>query len=334
MARANLQVSKELHDQFNQAHGNPQNKTRWIKVRVDDVTMVPLSSGASSGDIAKDLAHIRSNVLDKDASFIIVCIDPDANPRQWILIAHVPQTCKVTSRMLYASGRDDLKTALGVALFKGEVHCTDVEDLTVEAFLRPVNKATDTDLPWTEAEKMIKEEHAASARPSGKTEKGMASVEFAVTDNLVKKLKSFVNGEVNWIECKITDDEKIDALSAEKIDPSSKNLASKIHKNEPRFYLLHRVPTTSGLDPRNYLVFSCPETAAIRLRMVYSTCKSALFEQAIQNGVTIDKMLEVRSEEEIDFQLSNAETVDDSAGKIVHQVVDRPRGPPSRTKKT
>lgn len=334
MARANLQVSKELQDQFNTAHGNIQNKTRWIKVRVDDVTMNPIGTGVSSGDIEKDLGYIRTNVMDKDASFIIVCIDPEVNPRQWVLVAHVPQTCKITSRMLYASGRDDLKTTLGTSLFKGEVHCTDVEDLTLDAFMRPVKRSSITDLPWTESEKMIKEEHAASARPSGKSEKGMASVDFGVTDKLIGKLKSLVNGEINWIECKVTDDEKIDLISAEKIDPSSKNLASKIHNTEPRFYIIHRVPKTEGLDPKNYLVFSCPETAAIRLRMVYSTCKSALFEQAIANSVPIDKMLEIRAQDEIDFQLANNETIDEDAGKIIHKVVERPRGPPSRGKKT
>jgi len=83
---------------------------------------------------------------------------------------------------------------------------------------------------------------------------------------------------------------------------------------------------------RNYLVFSCPETAAIRARMVYSTVKSALMEQAMNAGVTVDKMLEIRTPDDMDLQISNAEVVDENAGKIVHQTIDRPRGPPSRKK--
>jgi hypothetical protein len=64
--------------------------------------------------------------------------------------------------------------------------------------------------------------------------------------------------------------------------------------------------------------------------MVYATCKASILEQ---EGLKFDKLLEIRSPDELDALFVSEETIDEDAGKIKHQDMSKPRGPPGRTKR-
>merc|ERR1712224_748793 len=112
-------------------------------------------------------------------------------------------------------GRDDLKAKLGKNLFKGETHCVERDDLTMDSI--NTEKLALDQLPYTADELLQKEEHAQSARPSGKTEKTMKSVSFGVTNKLTDAFKDFVDRKIDWIEVCVTKDEQLDIVKGEAV---------------------------------------------------------------------------------------------------------------------
>ena len=81
--------------------------------------------------------------------------------------------------MLYASGCRDIKSVLGSAYFKGEVHVTEKDELTKETIYARVTAEVEA-LPFTEEELLMKEELAAAARRSnGKGESQLMGIENA-----------------------------------------------------------------------------------------------------------------------------------------------------------
>jgi twinfilin-like protein len=318
MAAANLQLSSKLVSFFEQAQNDP---IRWIQTKIDDVTFDLTTSGKSSGDLTKDLKDLQAK-LDKEACIALVCVDENSSPKKWVVLAYVPQTSVVKKRMLYASGRQDIKTKLGQQYFKGEAHIAESSELTAQVVLR--EKTDHEDLPYTLAELSLKEDVALSARPGEKLEKGMANVQFGLSKDMEDAIEEFNAGKVDWVACKVEKDEKIYLVEKTKIGNIKQSVTSKIDPKEPRFYLARRLGTPVG--DQTYLVFSCPETSAIKLRMVYSTCKATLLELASLGGVKY-RLLEIRAPDELDDVFVREETIDENAGKIVHQDVAKPRGP-------
>jgi hypothetical protein len=248
MAHANLQVSKSLQTAFEKAQSSEP--MRWLMAKVSDVTFDLFKAGKSSGDLGRDLESLKQ-ALDADACIIIVCVDETSSPKKWTLVAYVPSTEKVKRRMLFASGRNDIKRFLGQEYFKGEAHVEDKADLTVEAVMR--DKTELEDLPYTMEELAIKEDHAQSSRPSGKTEKGMANVEFPLTPALEAALLEFRQGTVDWIEVEVTKEEQVGVVQKASIRSLTASVQPRIDSKNPRFYLACRCGTAMG--DRTYLVF-------------------------------------------------------------------------------
>lgn len=168
--------------------------------------------------------------------------------------------------------------------------------------------------------------HALSARPGLKMEKGMSVVEFPKTPECAKAFEQFKNREVDWIECNVTAEEKLGLVRAEKVFSSlSVKIMNKVDAKEPRFYIAFRAGTPKG--DRTYLTFSCPETSPIKARMLYATAKASLFEGA---GLNFDKLLEIRSPDELDDLFTNEEIIDENAGKIIHGDISKPKRPGKR----
>lgn len=200
-------------------------------------------------------------------------------------------------------------------------------ELTVDNVMRL--KTDYEDLAYTVQELNLKEDHAASARPGEKQEKGMKNVEFELTPEMQSALDKFNLGEIDWVACKVDKDEKIGCVETCKIDNITQSVTGKVDVKEPRFYLVRRLGTPVG--DRTYLVFSCPESSPIRQRMVYSTCKATLLAQASLGGVEY-KLLEIRSPGELDDLFVREEVVDEDAGKLIFKDTSKPKAPGRRNR--
>jgi twinfilin-like protein len=316
MAAANLQLSSSLISTFEQSQSD---NTRWITCTITDVTFEFSTKGKSSGNLEHDLEDVKKVLAStKDGLMVLVCVDEVSKPKKWTIVAYVPETCKIKKRMLFASGRADIKTKLGQSYFKGEIHAIEPSDLTVSNVMR--DKTEHEDLPFTFQELALKEDIAASSRPEEHVNETMKTIDFPLTSNMENKIKDFKNGVVDWIECEVTKDEKIECVQSAKIGNIEQSVTKRVDEKQPRFYLVKRCGTAKG--DRTYLVFSCPETSPIRLRMVYSTCKASILEQG---GIAFDKLLEIRSSDELDDLFKGEEKIDQDAGKIVHQDIVKPR---------
>ena len=97
-------------------------------------------------------------LLSDEACFALFCsTDEDYGPLSWILIAWVPDGCRVRDKMLYSSSREDIKFTLGLGYFKSEYGANQLSDITWEAYEKSLRKDFDMDL-LTETEKLVLEE--------------------------------------------------------------------------------------------------------------------------------------------------------------------------------
>lgn len=119
MTSANLQLSENLIREFQLAQSTP---IRWIQTKITNVTFDFVLKSSKFSTLAEDLEEAKAKALDSEACILLVCVDADKSPKQWIVVAYVPETSAVKKRMLYASGRTDIKNKLGQSYFRGEAH--------------------------------------------------------------------------------------------------------------------------------------------------------------------------------------------------------------------
>ena len=85
-------------------------------------------------------------------------ISDETNSLQsWILIAWVPEECRVRDKMLYASSREDIKLNLGASFFATEYYANNLGDLTWQSYQQSLQKDFGVEI-LSENEKLIKEE--------------------------------------------------------------------------------------------------------------------------------------------------------------------------------
>ena len=85
-------------------------------------------------------------------------ISDETNSLQsWILIAWVPEECRVRDKMLYASSREDIKLNLGATFFATEYYANNLSDLTWQSYQQSLQKDFGVEI-LSENEKLIKEE--------------------------------------------------------------------------------------------------------------------------------------------------------------------------------
>lgn len=317
MARANLLVDAELRALF---LGAASKKLRWIKAELDDVNICASASGPLTADAAADLDAMKSAAMEGTSPcFVLFCQDAALESGGWVLLAYVPDKCKVRARMLYASGQDDVKNALGHSNFRGSVHVTDASELTLES-INGVVKRDHTNQPLTEAELLAKEEVAQMASPSEARANAMGMVPFAFDDALDAKLRAFMSESCDLVEAEVVGDANV-GLGSSTSGPTLS--AATICQNEPRFYLVRQKASTSNV----YFIFSCPQGIKIRTRMLYSTCKATLTHHLSELGVEITKVFEIGEPKDIDDMLKMYDTPDVEAGKMKQQNFSKPARP-------
>lgn len=137
MARANLHISKQLSDAFLAAQESTST-VRAIKSTIANeeigLTSVIQLISSSQDDFNQILPP---NCTSTEAAFFIYRLSETAteNTRKWLLIAWIPDGCRVRDKMLYSSSREDLKRSLGLGQFCASDYSASVAtDLTWEAY--------------------------------------------------------------------------------------------------------------------------------------------------------------------------------------------------------
>jgi len=314
MARANLVVDDELLNAFMSAG---ESEIRWLKAELEDVHIKLTDKGTGSSSASNDLSSMKQSALQESPCFVLFKVS-SGGARSWVLIAYVPEGSRVRSRMLYASGQEDVKQALGHTNFLGSVHVSEVDDLDLESLMSS-RKRDLTDAPLTEEEIYAKEEVAYLASPSDAKANAMGLVPFSFTNALDSKLREFALESIDLVEMYLGSGESVELGSTTKESTLS---CATIFTAGPRFYVLRH--PTSG---RIYFIFSCPTQSKIKDRMVYSTAKATIHHRLTEVGIDINKVLEIGDTNDFDDLLKLHETPDENAGKIVFKEISKPARP-------
>jgi twinfilin len=113
-----------------------------------------------SGSAQEDFENgLTTSLTETSAVLVVFCAEERSasHPCKWILIAWVPDNCKVRDKMLYSSSREDMKKSLGLGYFSGEYYANSLADMTWEQFSDYISKDR-TDGPLSMKEQLILEE--------------------------------------------------------------------------------------------------------------------------------------------------------------------------------
>jgi len=166
MARANLNIDAQINDQFILAQDAKNVRILKIKILGENLSLDSVILKSNTAEV--DFNTILIECLEQDnASFILFCLSDDVHSssasamqidhQDWLLIAWVPDTCRVRDKMLYSSSREDLKKSLGLSYFKAEYSPNQHSDISWSLFQSSIDKQFDIDI-LTESERLLLEE--------------------------------------------------------------------------------------------------------------------------------------------------------------------------------
>ena len=135
MARANLKIEQDILENFLSAQ-DMASTTRSLTVRVSEESLVLGTVIDKVGNDSEDFNNLKDILDSKTASIILFCLDNKSSElkKEWILIAWIPEMCKVREKMLYSSSREDLKRFLGIGYFTSEYGANVIPDMNWDRF--------------------------------------------------------------------------------------------------------------------------------------------------------------------------------------------------------
>jgi hypothetical protein len=84
--------------------------------------------------IFTDFSGVQAILDDSAPCYIIYRLDGKKAPAEWLLLMYVPEYAKVREKMLYASTRDALKKEMGYANICCEMHASEKDEATWDAY--------------------------------------------------------------------------------------------------------------------------------------------------------------------------------------------------------
>ena len=215
-------------------------------------------TAASTGGLADDFGSIVSNISQNPPAAALYIVRNDAN--LWFTLLYIPEQAAVRDKMLYAAGATDLKVSLSLSESAFQANC--VEDVDVDAFSAIFNRSCAQ--PLSEAEVIAKQERLASKQAATAIQSSaMGTVPFGVEPDVAFAVEQLVSGTANWVEF-VFDPEKESVRKGRcAMLPADEQCSTMLDADEPRFYALAR-PSGAFV-----FVYSCPESAALKLKMCY-----------------------------------------------------------------
>mmetsp|Transcript_3326 Transcript_3326/g.7841 ORF Transcript_3326/g.7841 Transcript_3326/m.7841 type:complete len:341 (-) Transcript_3326:71-1093(-) len=318
-------ASPELVSEFAKAKDDAS--VRFIQVAVEGTVLVSKRVGPKEADTAADLQGLKKHLEPTTPSFIVLRLDDAEAPGDWLLVMFVPDEGKVREKMLYASSRDALKRDLGYSCFKGEMHASDMEEVSYERYQQQV-LVSDTDRLslMSEKERMLAKELNTHVDTGISKSSYVHSVQLPLTPEAESAIKAFVAKSANFVRLKAdTAKEVIDLDDSQTLQGGFARFKGLVCVGEEPRYCLYSHEAEGAASPVTVFVFFCPEGAKVREKMLYSTAKAACIGLAEQLGVTVDKKLEVRDSS--DLTEAELQPSEPAAAEPAAPAISRPRGP-------
>jgi len=290
MARANLNVSQQLQTEFQKAQ-EPSSKVRAIKAVINEEEI----SFSSSLTIVRTADHdfdalIPSILKETEAAMVLFRLGDDAKDKtkKWLLIAWIPDGCKVRDKMLYSSSREDLKRNLGLGLFGSDYAASSLTEILWEGYVASTQVQKNDVTIMTEREKTLKEEAVLvqiERTQLGAKSTAMGVVPFTLGPGVSDAYKQFIAGKYNWLELSVVSE--VVNLNASKLVDVKDNLEVHVNTTAARFILARFMNYEK--KHMNFFVYSCPENVPVRDKMTMSTSKATVIGTAGEHGISFDK---------------------------------------------
>jgi len=218
-----------------------------------------------------------------------------------MLLAYVPDGSTVKDRMLYASTRDSLKKQLGKSYFVNtDLYGTEVADFSWEAY-QDLQKKPAASAPLTVTEMQYHHEASAEVH-QGHTKEYVHSVRFPLSSDAQQALNGLATKHHNFVQLSVDAERETIELEGTKRLSSVSGLSSEISNTDPRFTFYRFTHKFKGeaLDSIVF-VYSCPDSAPVKQRMLYSTVKAVVTGAAEDARVVVERngKIEVNDPEDI-----------------------------------
>ncbi|KAH9857081.1 actin depolymerizing protein [Lenzites betulinus] len=274
-APTGIAISPELSSAFSEAVES--NNTRFLKISIENESLVPSETVAPSGTLEQDLDRVVDILEDNVPAYVLVRLDDP--PTEWLAINYVPDSAKVRDKMLYAATRTTVTKSLGSAHFKDTIFATSKEDIGAEAYAKHKRHVA-APPPMSAREKEMEAVKAAEREAGGINYEGSRARQSHVaqgvglkwTDEAVDAIKELGAAEDTRLVVLSIDPatESLLLTSAQEIDISS--LGSSLPPSDPS-YAFFAWPQSVTSPPRREVVpiYSCPSASPVRHRMLYSS---------------------------------------------------------------
>ncbi|KAF9234031.1 actin depolymerizing protein [Melanogaster broomeanus] len=346
-ATSGIGVSEELTQAFSAAVETKN--VRFIKVAIENESLVPLTSVDVSGSLDDDLALLQDHLENNVPCYILARLDDP--PSEWLAISYVPEAAKVRDKMLYAATRNSLTKSFG-SVFTDSLFAISKSDVTPDAYAaHKRHQAAPKPLSAREQEiadiKSAEREAGAIYEGSRARQNHLGNQEIGYkwageAEEAVRELR--VGEGSRLVVLQIDESEQIvlsKSLSIEDAD----TLSSSIPPSEPSYTLFAWQNSYSGNGRDIVFIYSCPSGSLIKSRMVYSSGALIVFRQAKtllgddDNFVLATRKIETSDpkelteaflKEELNLGNSTGNGGDDTRTETPKAPFARPKGPGRR----
>lgn len=279
--QSGISASAELQSAFQQLVSSPSQ--RALLVTIDKESLTPTHAlPASSPDFFADLTAL-TEILSQSpsqAAYILLRRYPNA-PDGFIAVTFVPDSAPVRQKMLFASTRLALVRELGAERFREQVFATTVAELSKEGWERH-DASGALQAPLTEEEEVLKGVRDAEAEERGGT-KGRplatgGKLQIAISDEASGALEQLKNGEKGALVVLCVDVKSERVELSQSITCTVQNLAEVVGEDGPR-YAFYNYEAGDG-EMKLVFIFTCPNGAKVRERMVYASSKEGVVAAA------------------------------------------------------
>jgi twinfilin-like protein len=224
----------------------------------------------------------------------------EVNDQSWVLLSYVPDYATVRDKMLYASTKSSLTKELGESRFVDAMYGTVADEFTLEGYKKHlVHKNAAAPLTSKEAElNEIKLSEIGVDIGTESRRSHVSGVSFPIGDS-AKGVDYLQELNSTQTACafvfSINADEKIDLVNRHKISGSEESsyddlvndlAVNLLPKDQPCFAAFNF--KASGNDKIHIVfLYSCPQAASIRQKMLFSSCRSNLLKW-LQDDYKID----------------------------------------------
>lgn len=287
-----------------------ENKIRCVQIRIDNESLVMKSQDPPSGKFDTDYdICIEKYLKDDECCYILYRTDNTTQlGYEWLFLHWVPDNASIREKMLYASTRSTIKREFGESYFIEDLTGYDKNDLMYSGYLKHI-ESKNAPPPLTLAEQELIEIRKNERETAlGDGHRTLKSNGFPPTDELIKDLNKFANGDIDFLEMAIEIDRETIKPESSKSELHCDQLRTNVNPDKPRYYLYrfrHEFESES-YEPLIFIYNMPGFASSVKERMLYSSCK-APFIELLQSEfqLTIQRKLEVISGDFSDLVTDN-----------------------------